>query len=367
MGTTREKTRSLVAVLEHYKVENVVTNACWSAYTGHGQRGNSSRILLRKNRYTRFVAGMWGKASGPTISTYLDAFYESLLVVGAPFEAAAQAARRALREDHERWPQSQSFRDDILCIHYSRESQEARQENYPMGPKSLFWRVLRYGRHPNPPRLGPVSNFEHTSAAVSLGHAREPVKLELIFLQLELSLLRYPGNPIVASDAYEYRQQMLKNLKGLGEIWVETNFVTAAYFYHAADFVQSSQPKPHYSIPPISSPRRLGSKQNAVHIIEEIDDVFNSVGDGRDMSTIEQRHDSAKVNLGKFVLDCIGHRKDFLILASSQTQKWWKTQTWTGKVEMFWEHGMGRTLFAPQRQNGLDDLNIPCGGRSFYA
>ena len=81
-------------LLADHKIENVVLNACLSAYNRNGPATNLAHILLQHG--VRRVSAMWFYVHWQTVSTYLETFYSELLVRCVDFDRAAQRARAAV-------------------------------------------------------------------------------------------------------------------------------------------------------------------------------------------------------------------------------------------------------------------------------
>lgn len=95
-GTQREDAQEIGGVLEEYSIRAVVLNACESARADAGGDANIGQIFQKNG--VQNVLAMSHKISTTAAKIFLVSFYQTLLLHGLPFSAAAREARSALRK-----------------------------------------------------------------------------------------------------------------------------------------------------------------------------------------------------------------------------------------------------------------------------
>ncbi|KAK0392065.1 hypothetical protein NLU13_1563 [Sarocladium strictum] len=395
-------------LLAEYKIENVVLNACLSAYNRDGPATNLSHILLQHG--VRRVSAMWFYVHWQTVATYLETFYSELLVRCVDFDRAAHRGRAAIRQK----PTSrtgQVYQDFFLCVNYASEvsqptvgvggssprmgtgpmprrdpspapsirSQDSSTSNTSIKSlKSGLWK-------PPTPRLG--DGFFLTSV---VGGDSEPVmRMKLHLLELEYKLLT--SRIVYASDLRRADSKLGLDIDKLAGIWLATNLIDEVHYYRGKDFAKRRVLKE--SIPSkekrtraspgtaganylhglLFQPRPVKALRPSLHIIRELDTVLDPGMQADEVlnQRSEERRLIAQENLQRFAgkilaegADGHGQGSCILVLGSNDAQ-WWRTYLQHLGGEWWVHMPWGFTLHSRHRgsgaggRRGLTMLGVP--------
>lgn len=318
-------------LLVEHQVENVVLNACLSAYNHASSLTNLAHLFLQRG--VQNISAMWFYVHWKTVETYLEAFYHQLLRKGVDFHVAAQHGRDAVRST----PTIRSGRpckDDFLCVNYARRahrtnSMVAREPSPTPSQSSSTSNTssksfMSGGWKPSTPRLGD-----------SLMMGDEPVirmKLHLLELEFKLSTFRI----IYASDLHRGKSDLAETIDSMVSMWMSTNMVDEVYYYRGKDFA-----RPRSSPPPYKDKKSRGSSggylqllfpkpvkalRSTLHIIQGIDDVVDPGWQADDAMNAknQERRIQAQEGLQRFARRLHTEGDSFCIFLGSQDAQWFK-------------------------------------------
>lgn len=334
--TNLAKAEEVAELLARYQVENVVLNACLSAYNRTGPATNLAHIFLRHG--VQNVSAMWFYVHWQTVATYLEAFYEKLLVKCVDFHVAAQHGRDAIREQ----PTSRTgraYHDFFLCVNYARtvhrtqsmlrelsptlsaKSQESSTSNNSMKSfRSGGWK-------PSTPRLGD---------GFIMGD--EPImRLQLHLLELEYKLVTF--RVVYASDLRQAGSDLNATMDRMVNMWLGTNLVDEVLYYKAKDFAKrriltgNVSPRERRTRPPnggylqLFSPRPVRSLRQTLHIVREIDPVVDPGWQADDVENRrrEERQFLAQEGLQRFARKLHAEEHSYMLFLGSGNAQWWRT------------------------------------------
>lgn len=336
--TQLAKADVVAELLAEYKVENVVLNACLSAYNRSGPGTNLAHIFLRHG--IRRVSAMWFYVHWQTVSTYVETFYNELLVKGTDFNRAAHKGREAVRLK----PTSrigQVYQDFFLCVNYASEvqKQESRQRDPSPSPsvrsqdsstsnasgksfKSGLWK-------PPTPRLG--DGFPSFSD--------EPImRLKLHFLELEYKLM--VSRIVYASDLRRADSKLAVNVEKLVNMWLATNLIDDVFYYKGKDFAKRRVLKESVASREKRSrasnggylqllfPRPIRALRSSLHIVRELDAIVDPGMQADDLlnQRSEERRMTAQENLQRFAQKLMNDDDgSYLLILGSNDAQWWRT------------------------------------------
>ncbi|KAG6038559.1 hypothetical protein E4U41_004070 [Claviceps citrina] len=336
--TRLAKAEDVAEVLSRFRIENVVLNACLSAYNRTSPATNLAHMFLRYGISN--VSAMWFYVHWMTVETYVQAFYDKLLVDGLDFHVAAQRAREALRQQPTML-EGKVYHDFFLCVNYARNvhrpdrklrenspSPSARSQNSSTSALSNSAKSLPGGLSIKPsPRLGD-----------SLILGDEPImRLQLHLLELEFKLMTFK---IVYASAFQQAHAALEaTMDKMVNMWLNTNLIDEVHYYKAKDFGRRKLVSGNASIPPREKrtrtsnfgplqrlfPRNIGSIRQTLHIIREVDSVLDP---GFQVNELEnKRHElrrrSALEGLRVFARKLHADDHSYLIFLGSQNAQWW--------------------------------------------
>lgn len=223
-------------VLAEYRVENVVLNACLSAYNRTGPTTNLAHILLQHGILN--VSAMWFYVHWKTVTTYLGTFYNELLIKGTDFHLAAQRGRDAIRKNPT-CRTGKAYEDSFLCVNYTRS----------------FSRPGAIQREPSPtPSMHSADSSTSTTSMKSFMSGKwrgssprlsdsflvadEPIiRLELHLLELEYKLMTC--RVVYASDLRKASDSDLNvTIERMVSMWLNTNLIDEVFYYKAKDFAK---------------------------------------------------------------------------------------------------------------------------------
>ncbi|KAH6603268.1 hypothetical protein Trco_008043 [Trichoderma cornu-damae] len=335
--TRLARAADVARVLADYRVENVVLNACLSAYNRTGPATNLAHILLERGIHN--VSAMWFYVHWQTVATYLDAFYNELLIKGTDFHLAAQRGRDAIQQN----PTSRTgrpHRDFFLCVNYTRDARRrgaaaARREPSPTpsarsaasstsnaSMKSLVSGVWR----PSTPRLsdGFLAGDEPT------------MRLKLHLLELEYKLMTF--RVVYASDLRRAGSDLGATIDQMVGMWLGTNLVDDVFYYKAKDFAKRrllTDAVPHREKRTRASgggylqllfPRPVRALRQTLHIIRDVDPVVDPgwQADDLDNRRSEERRLLVQEGLQRFAQRLHREGHSYLLFIGSQDAQWWR-------------------------------------------
>ncbi|KAL7942916.1 hypothetical protein V8C42DRAFT_142018 [Trichoderma barbatum] len=323
-------------VLAHYHIENVVLNACLSAYNRTGPTTNLAHIFLERGVHN--VSAMWFYVHWQTVATYLEAFYNELLIKGTDFHVAAQRGRDAIQRN----PTSRTgrpYQDFFLCVNYTRDirrpsaihrepsptpsahSGESSTSNTSM--KSFMSGAWR----PSTPRL---------SDSFLIGD--EPImRLQLHLLELEYKLMTF--RVVYASDLRRAGSDLNATIEKMVSMWLNTNLVDDVYYYKAKDFAKRKLLTDSVSYREKRSrassggylqllfPRPVRALRQTLHIVRDVDPVVDpgwQADDGENQRS-EERRFQVQEGLQRFATRLHKEGHSYLLFIGSQDAQWWRT------------------------------------------
>ncbi|GAO19974.1 hypothetical protein UVI_02008480 [Ustilaginoidea virens] len=354
--TQLEKAEDAARVLARFQIENAVLNACLSAYNRSGPTTNLAHIFLRRG--VSNVSAMWFYVHWRTAATYVDAFYDMLLVKCVEFHTAAQRAREALRQQ----PTAITGRihqDFFLCVNYARVVDNRTTTSSSSSSSTSWFRQLspcRSARSQESAMSTSTSTSTSTSdcfpralldrpAAVGdssiIARGYEPtIRLQLHLLELEYKLLTF--KVIYASDLNKEDSHLDATMDMMVDMWLKTNLIGEVRYYKAKDFARRGILSRNACVSPRekrtrasnrASPQRwlskstAGSLRQTLHVVREVDAV---VAPGFQTDELENlRHEKRRLlaqdGLQKFADKLRQEGHSCLIMLGSQNAQWWRT------------------------------------------
>ncbi|KAK7422513.1 hypothetical protein QQX98_001525 [Neonectria punicea] len=337
--TSLAKADKVAAVLARYKIENVVLNACLSAYHRSGSSTSLAHIFLAHGISN--VSAMWFYVHWQTVATYLDTFYDELLFHCKSFHLAAQRGREAIRQK----PTSRvgrEYQDFFLCVNYSRNLPTAHAPDPVIREPSPAPSALSQGSttsnnsvksywsgvwKPSTPRLGDT-----------LIIGGEPVmRMQLHLLELEYKLMTF--RIVYASDLRRPGSKLHSTIDQMANMWLTTNLVDEVLYYKAKDFARSRflsgsvKPRERRARPTKAGylqllyPKPVRALRQTLHVVQEVDGVVapGFLADAGRNAQLEHRRFMAQAGLQRFAerLHADGH--SYLLFLGSEDAQWWRT------------------------------------------
>ncbi|KAJ6442183.1 sterol o-acyltransferase (APE2) [Purpureocillium lavendulum] len=309
--TNLTKAEEVAELLARYQIENVVLNACLSAYNRTGPATNLAHIFLKHG--IQNVSAMWYYVHWQTVATYLEAFYEQLLVKCIDFHVAAQRGREGIRR-HPTTRTGREYHDFFLCVNYARNvhrtesmmrevspSPSARSQESSTSNKSGRSPRLGGGWKPSTPRLGD-----------SLYLGDEPVmRLQLHLLELEFKLTTF--RVVYASDLRQGGSDLNATMERMINMWLLTNLVDEVHYYKAKDFAKRKlmggviSPRERRTRATSGGylqllfPRSVRALRQTLHVVREVDAVMDPgwQADEGENIRLERRRFLAHEGLGR--------------------------------------------------------------------
>jgi hypothetical protein len=327
------KAESVARLLAQHKVENVVLNACLSAYNRNGPDTNLAHVLLKHG--IRHVSAIWYYVYWQTVSTYLETFYTELLVRGVEFHVAAQRGREAIR----RKPTNRTgreYQDFFLCVNYAREAHRsdsmAREPSPAASVRSQDSSTSNSSAKgkwkPSTPRLG--------DGLVALP-GEEPLRMQLHLLELEYKLMTF--RIVYASDLRRADSRLWHTIDRMVSMWLTTNLMDEVYIYRGKDL--GKRPIHSDSLPyrekrtrPSSGgylqlrlPRPIRPLRKALHIVRDIDTVIDPGVQADEVQNrrSDERRRNAEANLELLARRLHSAGDSYLLFVGSQDAQWWQT------------------------------------------
>lgn len=357
-------------VLAKYSVENVVLNACLSAYNRTGSTTNLAHIFLEHGIAN--VSAMWFYVHWKTVTTYLEAFYNELLIKGTDFHLSAQRGRDAIRKNPT-CRTGKAYKDYFLCVNYTRSfdrSGVTRKDPSPTpsmhsadsSTSNTSMKSFMSGKWRRSPRLSD-----------SFLVADEPIMhLELHLLELEYKLMTsrvvYASDPRKASDS-----DLNVTIERMVSIWLNTNLVDEVFYYKAKDFA-----KPRFLAGTVSHrekrtrasnggylqllfPRPVRALRQTLHIIRDVDPVVDpgTQADPLENQRNEERRAAVDKGLQQFADKLHEEGHSYMLLIGGRDTAWWREhlQHLSGDwwLNMAWKYTV---------HSRLRDVTLLAGSRS---
>ncbi|GFP59736.1 hypothetical protein ACSS6W_009703 [Trichoderma asperelloides] len=322
-------------VLAECRVENVVLNACLSAYNRTGPTTNLAHIFLEHGILN--VSAMWFYVHWKTVTTYLGAFYNELLIKGTDFHLAAQRGRDAIRKNPT-CRTGKAYEDSFLCVNYTRKFSKTgavQRESSPTpsthsadsSTSTTSMKSFMSGKWRGSPRLSD-----------SFLVADEPImRLELHLLELEYKLMT--SRVVYASDLRKASDSDLNvTIERMVSMWLNTNLIDEVFYYKAKDFA-----KPRFLAGTVSHrekrtrasnggylqllfPRPVRALRQTLHIIRDVDPV---VDPGTQADPLEnQRNEDRRVlverGLQRFAERLHEEGHSYMLFIGSRDAQWWR-------------------------------------------
>ncbi|KAL7922180.1 hypothetical protein ACQKWADRAFT_293777 [Trichoderma austrokoningii] len=356
-STHLARATDVAKVLAEYRVENVVLNACLSAYNRTGSTTNMAHIFLEHGILN--VSAMWFYVHWKTVTTYLEAFYNELLIRGTDFHLAAQKGRDAIRKNPT-CRTGKAYEDYFLCVNYtrrfSRRGAAIQREPSPTpsmhsgdsSTSNASMKSFMSGKWRRSPRLG--EGFLVTD---------EPIMhLELHLLELEYKLMTF--RVVYASDLRKASDSDLNvTIERMVGMWLNTNLVDEVFYYKAKDFA-----KPRFLAGTVSHrekrtrasnggylqllfPRPVRALRQTLHIIRDVDPV---VDPGTQADPLEnQRNEDRRVlverGLQRFAERLHEEGHSYMLFIGGRDAAWWRVhlqhlsgEWWLNRTWKYTEH-----------------------------
>ncbi|KAH7152888.1 hypothetical protein EDB81DRAFT_718482 [Dactylonectria macrodidyma] len=339
------KAEDVAAVLARYEVENVVLNACLSAYNRSGSATSLAHIFLDHGICN--VSAMWFFVHWRTVATYLDTFYDELLYYCKPFHIAAQLGREAIRQK----PTSRigrEYQDFFLCVNYSRmwpttrtidpmtrepsPAPSARSQGSATSNASArsFMSGIWKPASPRPPLEAPHSGGEQV------------MRMQLHLLELEYKLMTF--RVVYASDLRRQGSKLGSTMDKMADMWLNTNLVDEVLYYKAKDFARSALSR---SMRPGSVRHRdrrtratnagylqmlfpvkpMRALRQTLHVVDGVDAVVapGYQADAGRNEELELRRSQAQAGLRRFAERLHEDGHSYLLFLGSEDAQWWRT------------------------------------------
>ncbi|KAG6247280.1 hypothetical protein E4U24_003251 [Claviceps purpurea] len=378
--TRLAKAEDVAEVLSRFRIENVVLNACLSAYNRSSSATNLAHLFLRYGISN--VSAMWFYVHWKTVTTYVHAFYDNLLVNGLDFHIAAQRAREALRQQPTILA-GRVYQDFFLCVNYARNAHRTDSMLREISHSPLIQSHDSVASSSNnsakshrigiliksPPRIGE-----------SLIMGDEPImRLQLHLLELEFKLMTF--KIVYASDLHQTNSDLNCTMDKMVNMWLNTNLIDEVHYYKAKDFGRRRFLSDSASIPPREKrtrtsnggplqrwfPRPIRPIRQTLHIVREVDSVIDPGFQTDELDNLrhEERRFSAKERLQAFARKLHADDDSYLIFLGSQNAQWWRTylkhmngQWWLDKPWSFTVHARHvREVRAPKARNGRPPIS----------
>ncbi|KHN97216.1 TPR repeat-containing protein [Metarhizium album ARSEF 1941] len=377
--TQLAKADAVAEVLAQHQVENVVLNACLSAYNRSGPATNLTHIFLRHGISN--VSAMWYYVHWKTVQTYVEAFYDKLLIECLDFHAAAQRARESLRQQPTCLT-GRAYQDFFLCVNYARNSHRSdsmlREASPSPSVKSHDSTLTTSNASIKSSRSG---SWMKPSSRITggFGWMNGPIlRLQLHLLELEYKLMTF--RIVYASDLDQAGSDLDGTLDRMVNMWLNTNLIDEVLYYKAKDFGKRSLISGGVSVTrrdrrrrgsysgPLQRlfPRAVDPVRQTLHIVREVDSVVDPgmQADELENQRQEERRFLAQEGLKHFANKVHEEGCDYMIFLGSQNAQWWRTylqaldgEWWLGMPWSFTVH----TRFSKATETGSKmDQHRPC-------
>ncbi|KAH6889807.1 hypothetical protein B0T10DRAFT_41223 [Thelonectria olida] len=329
---------AVASVLARYQIENVVLNACLSAYNRSGSATSLANIFLEHGICN--VSAMWFYVHWQTVSTYLDAFYDELLVQCKDFHLAAYRGREAIRQKPTNRV-GRAYQDFFLCVNYTRKmpveevvrpvrepspAPSARSQGSTMSnasAKSFMSGVWK----PTTPRLGD-----------SFMQGEPVLRMQLHLLELEYKLMTF--RIVYASDLRRPGSKLTSTIDQMVYMWLNTNLVDEVLYYKGKDFARSwlrpGGVKPREKrtratnggyLQLLFPPKSVRALRQTLHIVYDVDAVVapGYLADAARNAELERRRSLVQACLQRFAERLHADRHSYLLFLGSEDAQWWRT------------------------------------------
>lgn len=338
--TRLAKAEAVVDLLAEHQVENVVLNACLSAYNHAGSMTNLAHQLLRRGIHN--ISAMWFYVHWQTVTTYLDTFYEQLLLRGKDFHIAAQRGREAIRKA----PTMRAGRpcqDHFLCVNYTRQRDFGDEVDITREPSPAPSAVSQASSTSNTSnksyRSGGRRKPSTPRLADSLIIGDEPVmRMKLHLLELEYKLMTF--RIVYASDLLRQGSDLSGTLERMIGMWLSTNMLDEVYYYKAKDFARrkyvSGTAVPYRDkrsrasnggyLQLLFQTKPVKALRHTLHVIRDVDDVVDPGWqmDEAENQKNEERRVLAQEGLQRFARRLHTEEESYLVFLGSQDAQWWR-------------------------------------------
>ena len=325
--THPERAEDVAQLLASYQIENVVLNACLSAYNRRGHATNLAHIFLKHGIVN--VSAMWYYVHWQTVMTYLESFYEDLFINGTEFHRAAQNGREALRQ-RPTHRVGRDYQDFFLCVNYTtnrKRTTPARDHSVTPSQRSSTSSMRSFRNaiwKPQTAQLADTLPFREKSVVA---------RMELRLLELEYKLLTF--RVVYATDRGKEDLQLSADIDKLTNMWLSTNMVNEVRVYKAKDF--AAKPRVLTAVRPRELRRRepylqrflrrpVPALRHAVHLVREVDEVLDPGTQLSEESNTRnrERRRVALDNLARLAERVRGGAEDsFVVLLGSHRAEWW--------------------------------------------
>uniref|UniRef100_A0A8H7N5G1 CHAT domain-containing protein n=1 Tax=Bionectria ochroleuca TaxID=29856 RepID=A0A8H7N5G1_BIOOC len=330
-GTCLAKADSIAEVLARYKVENVVLNSCLSAYNRHESGTNLAQTFLRHGISN--VSAMWYYVHWQTVSTYLETFYNDLLVNQADFHVAAHKGRDSIRRKYAD-KTGRRYKDFFICVNYTREARH----------------IIHASRDRSPSLSDQSQDSSNSSSsrvkwkppAVLLGDnlmapMDEPIRMKLHLLELEYKLTTF--RVVYASDLQRSDAKMETTIDQMITMWLATNLVDEVYFYRAKDLdkpnmmldglpYREKRTRLHGSryLPSSMVRESVRSLRQKLLVIRGIDDVLDPGTQAypEDNQRNEKRRRNVEDTLARLTDRLHKEQNSYLLFIGGKDAQWWR-------------------------------------------
>ncbi|KAG5973976.1 hypothetical protein E4U55_000152 [Claviceps digitariae] len=326
------KAKDVAEVLSRFRIENVVLNACLSAYNQTRPASNLAHTFLRYGISN--VSAMWSYVHWKTVTTYVHAFYDNLLVKDVNFHIAAQRAREALRQQPTILKE-RAYQDFFLCLNYARNVQKTDS----MLQKSSRSPSIR-------PHDSSIS-ASHGSVTSSRGGGLWPssrlgdsrtlgdasiMRLQLHLLELEYKLVTF--KIVYASDFGQPKSELKATMDKMVNMWLNTNLIDEVHYYKAKEFGRKIRSGSAYMLlrdkrtrTSQGGPLKLKSIRQRLYIVREVDSAIDPgfQADKHENSRLEERRSTIEEGLKSFAKQLHADDHSYLIFLGSQNVEWWRS------------------------------------------
>lgn len=326
------RAEAVANLLARHKIENVVLNACLSAYNRTGPATNLAHIFLKHG--IQNVSAMWYYVHWQTVSTYLQTFYNELLVKYTDFHVAAQKGREAIRKKPTNRT-GREYQDFFICVNYTRDvhrtdsltrepspspSVQSQDSSTSNSSRKSMWK-------PSTPRLSDNFTFP----------ADEPMRMKLHLLELEYKLMTF--RIVYASDLRRADSQLSQTIDRMVSMWLNTNLVDEVFIHRGKDLAKRkllTDTLPYREKRTRASsggylqllyPRPVKPLQQTLHIVRDIDYVIDPgiQADEVQNRRSEERRRNAEANLLRLTKRLQDRGDSYLLFIGSQDAQWWRT------------------------------------------
>ncbi|KAK7212967.1 hypothetical protein V2G26_020145 [Clonostachys chloroleuca] len=330
-GTCLAKADSIAEVLAKYKVENVVLNSCLSAYNRHESGTNLAQTFLRHGISN--VSAMWYYVHWQTVSTYLETFYNELLVNQVDFHVAAHRGREAIRRKYAD-KTGRRYKDFFICVNYTRESRHINHASRDRSPSLSDQSQDSSNSSSSRVKWKPPAALLGDNLMAPMD---EPIRMKLHLLELEYKLTTF--RVVYASDLQRSDAKMETTIDQMISMWLATNLVDEVYFYRAKDLdkpnmvldglpYREKRTRLHGSryLPSSMVRESVRSLRQKLLVIRGIDDVLDPGTQAypEDNQRNEKRRRNVEDTLARLTDRLHKEQNSYLLFIGGQDAQWWR-------------------------------------------